>query len=391
MTERYVYMDHSATTAVDRSVLEAMLPYFSEEFGNPNSLHIWGRKARKAVNEAREKVAALVGADASEIIFTGGGSEADNLAIKGAAFARRDKGRHVITTAIEHHAVIDAFHWLEDQGFEVTVLPVDERAMVGISDLESAIRPDTILVSMMYANNEVGTFQPVAEAARICNDRGIIFHVDGVQAAGHIPFNVRDMGIDMLTMSAHKMYGPKGVGGLYIRKGVKIQPIVHGGGQERGLRSGTENTAGIVGFGAAADLASMRFTDGSIEEEVRLRDLLIDSVTSSIEDAYLTGHRTERLPFHASFCIGSLEGESMLLRLDAAGIGASSGSACTSGSLEPSYVLLAMGITHELAHGSLRFSLGKDTTREDIVYVAENLKKIVADLRALSPLWKNRG
>ncbi|MFA6641562.1 MAG: cysteine desulfurase family protein, partial [Thermovirgaceae bacterium] len=320
-----------------------------------------------------------------------GGSEADNLAIKGAAFARRDKGRHVITTAIEHHAVIDAFHWLEDQGFEVTVLPVDERAMVGISDLESAIRPDTILVSMMYANNEVGTFQPVAEAARICNDRGIIFHVDGVQAAGHIPFNVRDMGIDMLTMSAHKMYGPKGVGGLYIRKGVKIQPIVHGGGQERGLRSGTENTAGIVGFGAAADLASMRFTDGSIEEEVRLRDLLIDSVTSSIEDAYLTGHRTERLPFHASFCIGSLEGESMLLRLDAAGIGASSGSACTSGSLEPSYVLLAMGITHELAHGSLRFSLGKDTTREDIVYVAENLKKIVADLRALSPLWKNRG
>ena len=391
MTERYVYMDHSATTAVDRSVLEAMLPFFSEHYGNPNSLHLWGRTARKAVNQAREKVASLIGADASEVIFTGGGSEADNLAIKGAASTRKDKGKHVITTAVEHHAVIDTFKWLEKEGFEVTILPVDEKGMVRIPDLESALRQDTILVSIMYANNEVGTIQPVAEVAKMCSDRGVLFHVDGVQAAGHIPINVRDLGIDMLTMSAHKMYGPKGVGGLYIRKGVKIDPLVHGGGQERGLRSGTENTAGIIGFGASAELAVKRLADGSIREEIRLRDLLIDSVTSSIEDAYLTGHRTERLPFHASFLIGSLEGESMLLRLDAAGIGASSGSACTSGSLEPSYVLLAMGISHELAHGSLRFSLGKDTSEEDIVYVAENLKKIVSDLRALSPLWKNRG
>ncbi len=391
MTERQVYMDHSATTAVDRGVLEAMLPFFSEEYGNPNSLHAWGRRARKAVNEAREKVAALIGADASEVIFTGGGSEADNLAIKGSTSMRKDKGRHVITTAIEHHAVMDAFGWLDKQGFDVTVLPVDDKALVSVTELEKAIRPDTILFSMMFANNEVGTIQPVAEAAKICRDRGILFHVDGVQAAGHVPFNVRDLGVDMLTMSAHKMYGPKGVGGLYLRKGVRVEPIVHGGGQERGLRSGTENTAGIVGFGAAAELAVRRLADGSIDEEARLRDLLIKRVTSSIEEAFLTGHPTQRLPFLASFCIGSLEGESMLLRLDAAGIGASSGSACTSGSLEPSHVLLAMGLAHEVAHGSLRFSLGKDTTEEDIVYVAENLERIVADLRALSPLWKTRG
>ncbi|MFZ2812566.1 MAG: cysteine desulfurase family protein, partial [Thermovirgaceae bacterium] len=246
MTERQVYMDHSATTAVDRGVLEAMLPFFSEEYGNPNSLHAWGRRARKAVNEAREKVAALIGADASEVIFTGGGSEADNLAIKGSTSMRKDKGRHVITTAIEHHAVMDAFGWLDKQGFDVTVLPVDDKALVSVTELEKAIRPDTILFSMMFANNEVGTIQPVAEAAKICRDRGILFHVDGVQAAGHVPFNVQDLGVDMLTMSAHKMYGPKGVGGLYLRKGVRVEPIVHGGGQERGLRSGTENTAGIV-------------------------------------------------------------------------------------------------------------------------------------------------
>ncbi|NMD18276.1 MAG: cysteine desulfurase, partial [Synergistaceae bacterium] len=255
MTERQVYMDHSATTAVDRGVLEAMLPFFSEEYGNPNSLHAWGRRARKAVNEAREKVAALIGADASEVIFTGGGSEADNLAIKGSTSMRKDKGRHVITTAIEHHAVMDAFGWLDKQGFDVTVLPVDDKALVSVTELEKAIRPDTILFSMMFANNEVGTIQPVAEAAKICRDRGILFHVDGVQAAGHVPFNVQDLGVDMLTMSAHKMYGPKGVGGLYLRKGVRVEPIVPGGGQERGLRSGTENTAGIVGFGAAAELA----------------------------------------------------------------------------------------------------------------------------------------
>ncbi len=391
MTGRYVYMDHSATTAVDSSVLEAMLPFFSDKFGNPNSIHSWGRESRKAVDAARGKVASLIGADPGEIIFTGGGSEADNLAIKGAAFTHRDKGRHIITTAVEHHAVLDAFEWLHKEGFDVTVLPVDKAGMVRIQDLEAAIRDDTIMVSIMFANNEVGTIQPVAEASVLCRERGIIFHVDGVQAVGHIPVDVRDLGIDMLTMSAHKMYGPKGVGGLYIHKGVRLEPIIHGGGQERGLRSGTENTAGLVGFGAAADLAARRLSDGSIDEETRLRDLLLDSVTESLEEVFVTGHRTHRLPFHGSICVGSLEGESMLLRLDAAGIGASSGSACTSGSLEPSYVLLAMGLSHETAHGSLRLTLGKDTTEEDIVYVAENLKRTVTELRALSPLWKNRG
>ncbi len=390
MTERHVYLDHSATTAVDSAVLEAMLPYFSERYGNPNSLHLWGRVARKAVNAAREQVASLIGAESSEIIFTGGGSEADNLAIKGAAFTHREKGRHVITTAVEHHAVLDSFKWLEKEGFEITILPVDETGMVSIPDLKNAIREGTTFVSMMFANNEVGTIQPVAEAARICRERGVLFHVDGVQAVGHIPVDVRELGFDMLTMSAHKMYGPKGVGALYVRKGVKIEPVIHGGGQERGLRSGTENTAGIVGFGKAAEIASRRLVDGSIDEETRLRDLLIERATA-IEEVSLTGHRTKRLPFHASVCVGSLEGESMLLRLDAAGIGASSGSACTSGSLEPSYVLLAMGLSHEAAHGSLRLTLGKDTSEEDIVYVAENLQRIVTDLRAMSPLWKNRG
>lgn len=391
MAERYVYLDHSATTAVDPAVLEAMLPFFSKEYGNPNSLHSWGRNARKAVDSARAKVASLIGAESSEIVITGGGSEADNLAIKGFAFTHRDKGRHVITTAVEHHAVLDAFKWLEKEGFEVTVLSVDETGMVRIPDLESAIREDTVLFSMMFANNEVGTIQPVAEASRICRERGVLFHVDGVQAVGHIPVDVKKLGMDMMTMSAHKMYGPKGVGALYVRRGVRIEPIIHGGGQESGLRSGTENTAGIVGFGAAAELAASRLADGSIEEEARLRDILIDGITGSIDEVFLTGHRTERLPFHASICVGSLEGESMLLRLDAAGIGASSGSACTSGSLEPSYVLLAMGISHETAHGSLRLTLGKDTTEEDILYVVENIKRIVSDLRAMSPLWKNRG
>lgn len=390
MTKRNVYMDHSATTAVDTSVLEAMLPFFSDRYGNPNSIHSWGREARRGVDAARGQVASLINADGAEIIFTGGGSEADNLGIKGAAFPRRDKGRHVITTAVEHHAVLDAFEWLHKEGFEVTVLPVDGAGMVRISDLEGAIRKDTILLSMMFANNEVGTIQPVAEAAALCRERGVVFHVDGVQAVGHIPVDVRTLGVDMLTMSAHKMYGPKGVGALFVRKGVKLEPIIHGGGQERGLRSGTENTAGIAGFGVAAELASRRLADGSMDEEARLRDLLIERATA-IEEVSLTGHRTKRLPFHVSICVGSLEGESMLLRLDAAGIGASSGSACTSGSLEPSYVLLAMGLTHETAHGSLRLTLGKDTSEDDIVYVADNLKRIVTDLRALSPLWKNRG
>jgi cysteine desulfurase len=386
---RRIYMDHSATTCVDPSVLEKMLPFFSEKYGNPNSVHTWGREVRTALEEARSSVARLLNADPREILFTGGGSEADNLAIKGVAESLSGKGRHVITSAIEHHAVLDTVKWLGKEGFDVTILPVDSEGRVSVEDFQAAIRPDTILATVMYANNEVGTIQPIRELGEICRNRGILFHTDAVQAAGHLPLNVKDLPVDLLTMAAHKMYGPKGVGALYVRKGVRIAPLVHGGGQEFGLRSGTENTAGIVGFGAAAELAAKRIANGEIDEERRLRDRLIDGVLSRIEDVLLTGHRTQRLPFHASFCIRYIEGEAMLLRLDFAGIGASSGSACTSGSLEPSYVLLAMGLDHATAHGSLRLTLGKDTTEEDIDTILETLPPIVENLRAMSPFKKN--
>ena len=382
-------MDHSATTPVDPSVLQKMLPFFSEKYGNPNSVHAWGREVRTAVDEARANVAHLLNADPREILFTGGGSEADNLAIKGVAETLSGKGRHVITSAIEHHAVLDTVKWLANEGFEVTILPVDSSGRVSVEDFRAAVRPDTILATVMYANNEVGTIQPIRELGEICRERGILFHTDAVQAAGHLPLDVKDLPIDLLTMAAHKMYGPKGVGALYVRKGVRLAPLVHGGGQEFGLRSGTENTAGIVGFGAAAELAVRRIANGEIDEERRLRDRLIDGILSRIEDVILTGHRTERLPFHASFCIRYIEGEAMLLRLDFSGIGASSGSACTSGSLEPSYVLLAMGLDHATAHGSLRLTLGKDTTEEDIDTILETLPPIVENLRAMSPFKKN--
>ncbi|KUL02825.1 MAG: Cysteine desulfurase NifS [Synergistales bacterium 54_9] len=388
MPARKVYLDHSATTPLAAEVYEAMKPFLQERYGNPNSLHSWGREARKAVDEGRASIARLINAEPREIIITGGGSEADNLAIKGTAFALQGRGRHIITSAIEHHAVIDTCKWLEKQGFELTVLPVDETGMVSIADLDAAIREETILVTIMYANNEVGTIQPVREIVRTARAKGVRVHLDGVQAVGHIPVDVKDLDVDLLTLSAHKMYGPKGVGALYVKRGVKLAPLVHGGGQEFGLRSGTENTAGIVGFGAAAELANRRLEEGAVEEESRLKDLLINGITEKIPNAHITGHPVERLPFHASVCFDYIEGESMLLRLDAAGIGASSGSACTSGSLEPSHVLLAMGIPHELAHGSLRLTLGKDTTEEDIVYVLEILPRVVSDLRALSPLGK---
>jgi len=386
---RRIYMDHSATTCVDPSVLEKMLPFFSEKYGNPNSVHAWGREVRTAIDEARASVARLLNAEPREILFTGGGSEADNLAIKGVAESFSGKGRHVITSAIEHHAVLDTVKWLGKEGFDVTILPVDSEGRVRVEDFRAAIRPDTILATVMYANNEVGTVQPIRELGEICREKGILFHTDAVQAAGHLPLNVRDLPVDLMTMAAHKMYGPKGVGALYVRKGVRIAPLVHGGGQEFGLRSGTENTAGIVGFGAAAELAARRIANGEIDKERRLRDRLIDGVLSRIEDVLLTGHRTERLPFHASFCIRYIEGEAMLLRLDFAGIGASSGSACTSGSLEPSYVLLAMGLDHATAHGSLRLTLGKDTTEEDIDTILNTLPPIVENLRAMSPFKKN--
>ncbi len=385
---RFVYLDHSATTPVDQRVVEAMLPFFSMDFGNPNSLHAWGRKARQAVNQARDEVSRLINAEPSEIIFTGGGSEADNIAIKGVAFAKKDKGRHIITSAIEHHAVLDTCKWLEKEGFDITILPVDESGTIRPKELRKAIRPDTILVTIHFANNEIGTVQPIEQLGNICREQGVLFHTDAVQAAGHISIDVKKLPIDLMTMAAHKMYGPKGVGALYIKKGVKIVPLIHGGGQERGLRSGTENTAGIVGFGKAAALASDRLAKDEPEKERNLRDRLIDGILEKIEDAMLTGHRTERLPFHASFCFRYIEGESLLLRLDALGIGASSGSACTSGSLEPSHVLLAIGLPHEIAHGSLRLTLGKDTSEEDIDYVLENLPKVVESLRAMSPYGK---
>ena len=388
MEMRKVYLDHSATTRVADEVLAAMLPYFSEKYGNPNSLHSWGREAKLALDEARASVAKLIGADAKEILFTGGGSEADNLAIKGTAFALKDKGKHLITSAIEHHAVLDSFKWLAKNGYEITVLPVDSFGMVQPETLEKAIRKDTILVSIMYANNEVGTIQPIRELGEICRRHGVLFHSDAVQITGHLAVDVKELPVDMLTLAAHKMYGPKGVGALYVRKGIKLAPVIHGGGQEFGLRSGTENTAGIVGFGAAARMAMQRLASGEVEKEIFLRDKLLDGIIARIPDVQITGHRTQRLPFHASICVNYVEGEGMLLRLDYAGIGVSSGSACTSGSLEPSYVLLAMGLTHEVAHGSVRMSLGKDTTEADVDYVLEKFPPIVETLRAMSPYKK---
>lgn len=389
MPVRPIYLDHSATTPLDGVVLEAMMPYLRENFGNPNSIHAWGRRARQAVEEARGAVASLVGAKDREVFFTGGGSEADNLAIKGTALARQQKGRHLITSAIEHHAVLDVFSWLGKQGFDVTVLSVDETGRVSPKDLERALRPDTTLVSIMFANNEIGILQPVAELGELCRQRDVLFHTDAVQVVGHLPLDLATLPVDLLTMSAHKMYGPKGVGALFVRRGVRIDPLVHGGGQERGLRSGTENVAGIVGFGAAARLARERLAAGEHLKEAELRDHLLEGLLE-VDDVLLTGHRTDRLPFHASVCVRFIEGEALLLRLDAAGIGASSGSACTSGSLDPSHVLLALGLDHATAHGSLRLSLGKDTSREDVDRTRAAFREIVEVLRAMSPFGRNK-
>ncbi|HQK25275.1 MAG TPA: cysteine desulfurase family protein [Synergistaceae bacterium] len=389
MPVRPIYLDHSATTPLDGVVLEAMMPYLRENFGNPNSIHAWGRRARQAVEEARGAVASLVGAKDREVFFTGGGSEADNLAIKGTALARQQKGRHLITSAIEHHAVLDVFSWLGKQGFDVTVLSVDETGRVSPKDLERALRPDTTLVSIMFANNEIGTLQPVAELGELCRQRDVLFHTDAVQVVGHLPLDLSTLPVDLLTISAHKMYGPKGVGALFVRRGVRIDPLVHGGGQERGLRSGTENVAGIVGFGAAARLARERLAAGEHLKETELRGHLLEGLLE-VDDVLLTGHRTDRLPFHASVCVRFIEGEALLLRLDAAGIGASSGSACTSGSLDPSHVLLALGLDHATAHGSLRLSLGKDTSREDVDRTRAAFREIVEVLRAMSPFGRDK-
>ena len=380
-----IYLDNAATTAVSPEVLEAMLPYFTQCFGNPSSIHSTGRDARRVVDAARKQVAAAIGAQPQEIYFTAGGSESDNWAIKGTAFAKRSKGNHIITSAIEHHAVLHTCAWLEKQGFEVTYLPVDEFGRVRVEDVEKAITDRTILITIMAANNEIGTIQPIAEIGKLAHDKGILFHTDAVQAIGAMPIDVNAMHIDMLSMSGHKFHGPKGIGALYIHKGVKIDQYLHGGAQERGQRAGTENLAGIVGMGKAIEIATQHLEENAARLTV-LRDKLIDGILAEIPDVRLNGHRTQRLPNNVNVSVRYVEGEALLLRLDLAGIAGSSGSACTSGSLDPSHVLLAIGLPHEIAHGSLRLSLGTDTTEAEIDEVLDKLPGIVKNLRDMSPL-----
>ena len=385
---RFVYLDNAATTKTHPEVVEAMLPYFTEKYGNPSAFYDFASQSKSGVTTAREQIASLIGARTEDIYFTAGGSEADNWALKAAVEAYGNKGKHVITTAIEHHAILHTADYLEKQGCEVTYLPVDEYGMIRLSDLEAAIRPDTILVSVMFANNEIGTVQPIKEIGAIAKKHGILFHTDAVQAYGHVPINVDEMNIDMLSASGHKFNGPKGIGFLYIRKGVKIRSFVHGGAQERKRRAGTENVPGIVGMGKAAQL-SKDSMDERMKYEIGLRDYLIDQVMQKIPFTRLNGHRYDRLPNNVNFSFQFIEGESLLIMLDMAGICASSGSACTSGSLDPSHVLLAIGLPHEIAHGSLRLTLSEETTKEDIDYVVENLVQIVERLRSMSPLYED--
>ena len=381
-----IYLDNAATTAVAPEVLEAMLPYFTQCFGNPSSIHSTGRDAHRAVDAARKQVAAAINAQPNEIYFTAGGSESDNWALKGAALKWKSKGNHIITSAIEHHAILHTCEWLEKNGFEVTYLPVDEYGRVRLEDVEKAITDKTILISIMAANNEIGTLQPIAEIGKLAKEKKILFHTDAVQAVGAIPIDVNALNVDMLSMSAHKFHGPKGIGALYIRKGVRIDSLVHGGAQERGQRAGTENLAGIVGMGYALEEAVANMGANSARLTA-LRDKLITGILEAIPECRLNGHPTNRLPNNVNVSIRYIEGEALLLRLDLAGVAASSGSACTSGSLDPSHVLLAIGLPHEIAHGSLRLTLGRFNTEKDVDYVLEQLPKIVERLRAMSPLY----
>ena len=384
--EKLLYLDHSATTPVKQEVLETMLPYLSEAFGNPSSIYRIGREARLAVEKAREKIAAAIGAEPGEVYFTGSGTEADNWALRGVARLLEKKGRHIITSAIEHPAVLETCRDLQQQGGEITYLPVDSDGLVSATDLEAAIRPDTVLVSIMAANNEIGTVEPFAELAAVCRKKGVFFHTDAVQAIGQIPIDVKKMGIDLLSMSGHKFYGPKGVGALYVRKGIAIKPFITGGHQEKGRRAATENVAGIVGMGTAIELAVKDLTKNT--EHLRmLRDTAISRIEAEIPYVRLNGHRTCRLPGHVNFSFQFIEGESLLLMLDINGIAGPSGSACTSGSLDPSHVLLAIGLPHEIAHGSLRLTFGAENTMEDVDYLVEKLKTIVQRLRDMSPLY----
>ena len=382
-----IYLDYAATTPAHPEVVEAMLPYFTEAFGNPSGIYSYGQEAKGAIEEARAKVADFIGAQGEEIVFTSGGTEADNFALKGVAFAREKKGNHIITSSIEHHAVIETGKFLRERGFSVTYLPVDEHGLVDPDDVRRNITSQTILISVIHANNEVGTIEPIAEIGRIAWEAGIYFHTDAVQTVGHIPVNVNELGVDLLSMSAHKLYGPKGVGALYIRKGTKLIPFMHGGGQEKGRRASTQNVPGIIGFGKAVELARQE-TDEEAGWVSYLRDRLISGLLERIDHIRLNGHPIQRLPNNVNVSIDYIEGESMLINLDLEGICASTGSACSSASLEPSHVLLAMGLSHELAHGSLRLTLGKWTTEEDIVRVQEVLPGIVSKLRAMSPLYK---
>ena len=382
---RKIYLDHNATTPIDPRVLEAMQPYFSEYFGNPSSIHTFGREAREALERARGQVAHLLGAQETEVYFTGGGTEADNMAIKGVAHSYRNKGDHLITSEIEHHAVLESCGYLEKEGFRVTYLPVDGTGQVDPDDVRRAITDRTILITIMHANNEVGTIQPIAEIGRIARKHGIPFHTDAIQTAGKLPVHVDDLNVDLLSLSGHKIYAPKGVGALFIRKGTKITPLIHGGHHEHGRRAGTENSASIVGFGKAAEIAEAERTEES-ERLTELRDALHRKITDRIERVRLNGHPTQRIAGTLNLSFAAVEGESIILSLDVEGIAVTSGSACTSASLEPSHVLSAMGVAPELSQSSLRFSLGRTNTPEDIETVAEVLPPIIERLRAMSPL-----
>lgn len=383
-----IYLDNAATTRTAEKVVEAMIPYFTENYGNPSSIYELGQRSKEAITTAREQIAGVIGAKTEEIYFTAGGSEADNWALKAACEAYEGKGRHIITTKIEHHAILHTCEYLEKKGVEVTYLNVDENGLVDLDELQKAIRPDTILISIMFANNEIGTIEPIKEIGMIAKEHGILFHTDAVQAFGQLPIDVDDMHIDMLSSSAHKINGPKGIGFLYIRKGVKIRSFVHGGAQERKRRAGTENVPAIVGYGVAAKRAAETMEERTAKER-QLRDYFIERVEKEIPYVKLNGHPTKRLPNNINFSFRFVEGESLLIMLDMKGIAGSSGSACTSGSLDPSHVLLAIGLPHEIAHGSLRLSLGEDTTKEDLDYTLEQIKEIIQRLRDLSPLYED--
>jgi cysteine desulfurase len=382
-----IYLDYAATTPADPAVVQAMIPYFHDAFGNPSAIYSYGQEAKSAIEKARSAVAILIGARDEEIVFTSGGTEADNFALKGIAFANQKKGNHVITSAIEHHAVLESCKFLGKMGFKITYLAVDHFGLENPDDVKKAITDKTILISIMHANNEIGTIQPIAEISKIAREAGVYFHTDAVQTAGHIPTDVNELGVDLLSMSAHKLYGPKGVGALYIRKGTKLMTFMHGGGQERGRRASTENVPGIVGFGKAAELAKPEL-DAEMARLTNLRDKLITGIQENVDHIHLNGHPLKRLPNNVNISVEFVEGESMCLNMDIAGICISTGSACSSANLEASHVLLATGLDPVQAHGSLRFTLGKWTTAEEIDKVLEILPRIVTKLRAMSPLVK---